>query len=187
MLRKKSNIDVEKLQEENMNLKRKCNLQLDKIFELEEQIKELKKIQINSTEVQNVSEELETNLSSPMENKEDEDSFPCKIDRSKQLENYSIALCNIMNDLQEEIFIPYKKTCQNSREYKKIQKEEFEKIILRFIDNLELKDFLEYMTSMGIIKCDGNKNIFPDKNDGKTLKVYLISKSSIEYFCRVNI
>jgi hypothetical protein len=148
-------------------LKMKCNLQVDKIHELQDLLdKERKKNILLEDEIKKYEQPTVNNF----------DSF--------DMENEFVVYMNFLFRILKKIienneFIAYKNYTKNSARYCKVEKNIFES----YLDedpNIDKKTFFNFCVDFALLKADENRKcIWNDNQDSQSVRIYFISKALI--------
>lgn len=141
-------------------LKKKCNLQVDKIIELEKQKKELEQ------QLQDISQVNEMKMN----------------DEQNKNSDFIKKWMYLVKKLYDEgLFIEYKNITKNAKLYVRAERSSVENIISTIFNSCEQeKEFYEFITKMQFCRCDEGKYKFCDCINGKTIQVYMIRKTVVE-------
>ena len=154
-------------------LKVKCNRQLDEINMLKETVK------IREEEIESLHNNYSVKKGGKSEKVIDEktDNFSDK----NLVEQYARVLIRMIDRLQDgKLFINYKNTCKNSREFFRLKSEDFQGIAEEFIKIDDMSSFYKFCIRIGVVKSHGGSCIYNDVIQGKATKVIFIRKAAIE-------
>lgn len=141
-------------------LKKKCNLQVDKIIELEREKKELEQ-QLNDISKVN---EMQLN------------------DEQNKNSDFIRKWMYLVKKLYDEgLLIGYKNITKNAKMYVRAKRNSVEDIISSFFDSCEHeKEFYDFITKMQFCRCESGKFKFYDRIEGKNVQVYMIRRDVVE-------
>lgn len=157
--------------QEILNLKKKCNAQIDVILKMKETLKESR---LECDEKQRKIEELTNELNSlnaeksPFLNTNDDNLF---LECARTLKNILIEIT------EKNIIIEYQYNSANAKEFMRVPKDKLDVIIVDLIGQDKLNYFIEFCTNIGIMKIDKGKFVFGTGNS----KFYMFSKKAVEF------
>lgn len=105
--------------------------------------------------------------------------------QSKKLDDYTnslLSITEILRDLKAKTpWIEYKNKTVHTNEFYRIEKENLDKIIEEMVGNeIEVKNILDVMANMGILRKQDNKIISSATVNGATKRIYMVRKDSID-------
>lgn len=152
-------------------LRKKCNLQVEKILQLEKEKSEWESQRIS------LQKEIKV-LQGKLQNFENS-----VITEQEALEEKSEVMIFFQNFLrliqklkENDVFIPYKNQSKNSSQYYKIEKEVFDQYIQEFSD-LDRKQFIQFCSRLSFFKKESGGNYIFNNN---TQRVYFLSKCMVD-------
>lgn len=152
-------------------LRKKCNLQVEKILSLESEKKELEN---SNVELRKENKELKDKL----EHLKDCENFERDSleEKSELMEFFKNCLVLMENLKEDAVFIPYKNQSKNSSQYYKIEKETFERYI-RELPGVDFKKFVKQCVQLSFFKREAGGNyIFKNSKQ----RVYFLSKGLVD-------
>lgn len=155
------------LEQENQNLKVKCNKLIDLLEVKEKEKEELEKM------INLLHEELEKNKS----RKGSEGQISeIKTAYSNELFLFMESFKNVIKSIiEDQAFIKYSNSSKNSSFYCKIEKDTFDSYI-KNISDIEIKKFIEISIGFLFLKSEkNNKCVYPSDK----LRVYFVNKAVV--------
>lgn len=162
----KKSVDLESkkksIEHENTLLKHKCNRLIEEYKKSQEQLNMLQ------NQIKNICESED------------------KIQENNENELFSLLQHIFFQINQRKMIIQYKNSSKNSKEFYKVQKRDFEKII-QGIEETQgekiIEKIIEFIGCCGITKSRENGSIYwNDVRDGQATKIVLIRKAAFYYF-----
>lgn len=152
-------------------LKTKCNLQLEKLQEMNnELLREKEKNRKLEQEIAELKMKKVNDISSSQEQEKEENELAVFIN----------SCCRIIRRIQEEnMFIPYKNYTKNSARYCKVEKNLFDSYLEEDLQ-ADKNTFFDYCIDFAIIKSDDKRKYVWSDNQDKPIRIYFINKTLVK-------